>query len=259
VRIKSLETRLATPLFFRDSKGVTLTGGGSTLLRHARIILRQFELAESEFAGRTTDDVGHIRIFANTTAVTEFMPELLAEFLAARPRVTVDLQERLTRDIVDGVSSGSADIGVVAGPLVAPALEILHFGTDRLVMAVPLDHPLTQQPSAEFLSTLGYEHVGLHIGSTLHAFLREIIAAAGLTVSVRIRVRSFEAMGRMVEAGVGIGVMPESAATRHMKTMKIATLPLSDAWAVRERKIVVRQMDALSGSAQALIGMLVAQ
>lgn len=256
VRIRNLETTLGAPLFFRDSKGVALTGGGTTLLRHAHVILRQCEVARSEFAERSTDVAGHIRIFANTTAVTEFMPELLARFLAERPRVTIDLQERLTNDIVQGVVQGTADIGIVAGPVYAQALETIPFSTDRLVMAVPRSHPLASVPSARFLDTLEHEHVGLHVGSTLHAFLREMIAAAGMTVSVRIRVRSFEAMCRMVEAGVGIAVMPETAALRHRQTMGIAILQLSDAWAVRERKILVRQFDALSGSAQKLIGEL---
>ncbi|MGV8293933.1 LysR substrate-binding domain-containing protein, partial [Pseudomonas aeruginosa] len=83
--------------------------------------------------------------FANTTAVTEFMPDILAQFLAGHPGVTVDLQERLTRDIVRGVLDGTTDLGIVAGPVDAPELQTIHFSTDRLVLVVPDGHPLQDQ------------------------------------------------------------------------------------------------------------------
>ena len=121
-RIKALESQLDSRLLYRDSRGVELTPAGHTLLQHARLIMRQVDYLKSEFTEYGTDSAGHIRIFANTTAVTEFLPEVLAGFLAERPGVTVDLQERLSRDIVRGVLDGSTDIGIIAGPVQAEGL-----------------------------------------------------------------------------------------------------------------------------------------
>jgi DNA-binding transcriptional LysR family regulator len=257
-RIKALESQLNARLFYRDNRGVTLTPSGETLLRHARVIVRQADHVKSEFAGLTTDSAGHIRIFANTTAVTEFMPEVLARFLGTRPGVTVDLQERLMRDILRGVIDGAADIGIVAGPVPTVGLQSLHFSTDRLVLAAPLDHPLAKRRRVAFGETLAYQHVGLHEGSTLQAFLREQLERHAGTLSLRVQLSSFEAMCRMIEAGVGIGVLPESAAKRHRRTMRLAILGLEDDWAIRERSIVVRELEALPGCARALVGALMA-
>ncbi|QNH02852.1 LysR substrate-binding domain-containing protein [Pseudomonas sediminis] len=255
-RIKALEGQLGSRLLYRDSRGVELTPAGQRLLQHARLIMRQVDYLKSEFTEYGTDAAGHIRIFANTTAVTEFLPEVLAGFLAERPGVTVDLQERLSRDIVRGVLDGAADLGIIAGPVQAPGLQVLHFSTDRLVLAVPLGHALAQRHSVSFADTLAYQHIGLHEGSTLLSFLREQVEELGGNLALRIQVSSFEAICRMIEGGVGIGIIPESAARRHSRTMQLAILQLDEAWAVRERSMLVRELDALPGSVRALIDRL---
>lgn len=252
-RIKALESQLGSRLLYRDSRGVELTPAGQRLLQHARLIMRQVDYLKSEFTEYGTDAAGHIRIFANTTAVTEFLPEVLAGFLAERPGVTVDLQERLSRDIVRGVLDGAADLGIIAGPVQAPGLQVLHFSTDRLVLAVPLGHALEQRHSVSLADTLAYQHIGLHEGSTLLSFLREQVEQLGGNLALRIQVSSFEAICRMIEGGVGIGIIPESAARRHSRTMQLAILQLDETWALRERSMLVRELDALPGSVRALI------
>ena len=255
-RIKALENQLGSRLLYRDSRGVELTPAGQRLLQHARLIMRQVDYLKSEFTEYGTDAAGHIRIFANTTAVTEFLPEVLAGFLAERPGVTVDLQERLSRDIVRGVLDGAADLGIIAGPVQTPGLQVLHFSTDRLVLAVPLGHALARRQSVSFNDTLAYQHIGLHEGSTLLSFLREQVEKLGGNLALRIQVSSFEAICRMIEGGVGIGIIPESAARRHSRTMQLAILKLDEAWAVRERSMLVRELDALPCSVRALIDRL---
>jgi DNA-binding transcriptional LysR family regulator len=252
-RIKALESQLGSRLLYRDSRGVELTPAGQRLLQHARLIMRQVDYLKSEFTEYGTDAAGHIRIFANTTAVTEFLPEVLAGFLAERPGVTVDLQERLSRDIVRGVLDGATDLGIIAGPVQAPGLQVLHFSTDRLVLAVPLGHALAQRHSVSLADTLAYQHIGLHEGSTLLSFLREQVEQLGGNLALRIQVSSFEAICRMIEGGVGIGIIPESAARRHSRTMQLAILQLDETWALRERSMLVRELDALPGSVRALI------
>ncbi len=255
-RVKALEGQLGSRLLYRDSRGVALTPAGQTLLQHARLIMRQVDYLKGEFAEYGTDSTGHIRIFANTTAVTEFLPEVLAGFLAERPGVTVDLQERLSRDIVRGVLDGSTDMGIIAGPVQAEGLQSLHFSTDRLLLAVPQGHPLAALPRVTLRQTLSFRHIGLHEGSTLLTFLRDQVEGLGGTLSLRIQLSSFEAVCRMIEAGVGIGIIPESAARRHSRTMQLALVELDEPWAIRERSILVRELDALPGSVRALIATL---
>lgn len=132
-------------------------------------------------------------------------------------------------------------------------MQILNFSTDRLVLATALEHPLADAPSLPFIQTLEYEHIGLHEGSTLHHFLSKIVAENGQRLKLRIQVRSFEAMCRMIETNVGIGILPRSAAQRHQQTMQLSVVELSDPWSVRERSMVVQDIDTLSPHARNLV------
>jgi len=255
-RIKALESELKTQLLYRDSRGVGLTEGGRRLLTHARLIMRQLGYLRTEFDDYGADVSGHIRIFANTTAVSEFLPQVLAGYLATYPGVTIDLQERHSPDIVRAVLDGSTDMGITAGPVSAKDLEIMHFSTDRLVLVLPLGHSLEAEKAVRFEEVIRYPQIGLQAGSTLHEFLREQAKHVGHTLAWRIQVSSFESVCRMVEAGVGVGVIPESAALRHQQMLNISVRQLDEAWAVRERSIVVREFDALPGCVKALISIL---
>lgn len=253
-RIKSLELEIGQQLLLRGNKGISLTSAGELLLRQARLVLRQMDFLEEEMVN---SEAGHIRLFANTTAVTEFLPEILAAFLSDHPGVTVDLQERLTHDIVRSVLDGTADIGIVSGEVNEQGLETVRFSTDHLKLAVPYNHPLAARKSVVLAETLEFEHIGLHDGSTLLDFLRRQFRRSGYDHTLRVQVRSFEAMCRMVEADVGIGVVPESAARRHERTMDIVLLDLKDDWAIRDRSVLFRDKAALPRSALALIDILI--
>lgn len=261
-RIKELEARFGTRLLYRESKGVQLSPAGATLLAHAQQLMQQVERLRADMQQYNNGLKGHIRIFANTTAVTEFMPQVLGAFLASHPHVNVALEERLNHDIVRGVQDGSADIGIAAGPIPGPApaqgMEILNFSTDRLVLATARDHPLAAHTTLRFAETLGYAHIGLHEGSTLQHFLKQVVLDSGEELTLRIQVRSFEAMCRMVEANVGIGILPQSAASRHSASMRLSIVALSDPWAVRERSVVVQKLHHLPAYAQALVQLICA-
>lgn len=252
-RLKGLEEQLGSRLFYRDTRGLELAPAGQLLLRHARAILHQVERLESEFCEYNGGCGGHIRIYANTTAVTEFMPKILADFLAARPTLTIDLQEKSTKSIIQGVRDGAADLGIAAGPIKAERLEKIHFSTDRLVVATSRDHRLSRKKVVKFAETLDFEQVTLYEGSTLQRFVRDQAEQHGRQLQVRVQVRSFESMCRIIESGVGIGILPESAAYHHRRTMGLGIMHLSDEWATRERYILVREPHTLPHGPRALI------
>ncbi len=251
-RLKSLEGQLGSRLFYRESRGLALTPAGEMLLRHARVILRQFEHVKSDFSIHSADAAGHIRIFANTTAITEVLPRVLARFMGERPDVTVDLQERTTREVGRGILDAAADIGIVAGPIGSPQLESRCFSTDRLVLVTPASHPLSRWRSIAFEQSLEYPHVGLR-GSTLQGFLTEMLDNLDRRLTLRIAMSSFDSLCMMIEAGVGVGILPESAAVRHAKGMRLNIVELSDRWAMRERRVLYREIDALPACARVFI------
>jgi DNA-binding transcriptional LysR family regulator len=249
-RVKNLEDQFGIRLIYRERSGVRLTAAGQVFARRARAVLHEATLLLLDLEGFAEGIEGQIRVFANTTAVTEFLPEVIQQFLRERPNIAVDVREKLNPDIVRAVLDGATDVGIVAGKVPVEGLEAIHFATDRLVVAVPEQHDLAKLATASFHATLDYPHITLHEGSTLFAFLTAGATDLGRNIRVRTQVQSFEAMCRMIEASVGIGILPISCAERSLRHMKIRLIELSDSWAVRERFIIVRSVATLPSYAR---------
>jgi DNA-binding transcriptional LysR family regulator len=256
-RVKNLEESIGTKLLYRTSHGVTLTPPGQAFVHHARAVLGQLEHLHGDLQEYARGIKGHLRVFANTTALGEFLPPVLRRYLLSHPDVNVDLRERLSHDIVRAVCDGQADIGIVAGLVRTESLETIPYRLDHLVLAVPRDNAWAHAPSITFAETLDLDHVGLQESSAIHAFLRQACEQLHRTLKTRIQVGNFETACRMIEAGVGVGILPQSAARRHAQTMGIAVVPLSDPWAVRALQICVRSMALLPAFASDLVNMLV--
>jgi DNA-binding transcriptional LysR family regulator len=258
-RIRNMEAALGVPLLTRGRQGVTPTPAGRTLIQHARAILRQSERLHEDLGAYGGGLAGQIRVLSNTNALTEFLPEALSSFLAAHPNVSVDLEERLSDEIVGLIAEGVADLGVIAGTVDAGALETYPFRSDRFVLVVARDHPLAKRAKIGFDEVLDHDFVGLDRASALQRFLAAKAVRIGRPLRLRVQLRSFDAVCRLVECKVGIGIVPETTARRVMRTMAINTVNLSDAWAVRDLTICVRNIGDLPPYARQLVEHLRAQ
>lgn len=256
-RIRNLEEGIGAKLLYRTSQGVTLTPPGQAFVFHARQVLAQLEQLRGDLQEYAKGIKGHLRVFANTTALGEFLPPVLHTYLLTHPDVNIDLRERLSHDIVRAVSDGQTDIGIAAGHVRTENLQVIPYRRDRLVLVVPRAHALADAKVVGFADTLAFDHVGLHEASAIHAFLQQICAGLHQRLRLRIHVGNFEAACRMIEAAVGVGVMPESAARRHAQTMDIRIVPLADEWALRALQICVRDLKALPAFARDLVDLLV--
>jgi DNA-binding transcriptional LysR family regulator len=251
-RIRGLELDLGAVLLVRSRSGVTLTAAGHALLGHARALLADAQRLVEDLRAYGSGLVGEVRLLSNTNAITEFLPEALATFLAANPGVSVDLEERLSDEIVGLVAEGAADMGIVAGTVDLGALRTFAFRTDRFVLVTAADHPLAAATSVPFADALGFDFVGLDRASALQRFLAEKAARAGRPLRLRVQVRSFDAVCRLAEAGVGVGVAPQTTARRAAAAMRLGVIPLADEWALRELRLCVRDLAALRPTARRL-------
>jgi len=257
MRMKNIEQSINTKLLNRDSQGVTLRPAGEAFLHHARQVLNQLENLRGDLQAFAQGVKGHVRIQANTTAITEFLPGVLQTFLIAQPEVNVDLRERPSSDIVRAVIDGAADIGIVADSVHTAGLQVTPYRKDRLVLAVAGSHPLARAQSVDFDDTLEYDYIVLHEGSAIHSFLNRAADELHKPLKIRIQVGGFEAVCRMIEADVGIGILPESAARRLARNLAIQLVPLRDAWAARNLVICVKDIDVLPAFARHLLDLLV--
>jgi DNA-binding transcriptional LysR family regulator len=252
-RIRGMEDTLGVPLLERGRRGVRLTPAGRALLHHARVILQQTERMRGELGDYAHGVKGHVRLLANTSALSEMLPEMLAAFLTAYPNIDIDIEERPSFDMVEMVSQGLADAGVLSDAVDMGDLEVFPFGVDRLVVIVPRRHRFAARRRIAFKEVLSEELVGMTYSSALQQYLGHQATLLGRQPKLRVRVNSFEAVGRMVEQGVGIGIIPESAALRCRKSMALGILSLTDRWAFRKLVICCRHYAELPVHAQRLI------
>lgn len=252
-RLRGMETILGARLLERSRQGVTLTPAGHALLAHARNLLAQADLMHEELGVFSTDAGSHIQLLSNTNALTEFLPEVLGRFLADHPGTTVDLQERLSDEIVVRVAEGAADLGIVAGTVDTGTLLTLPFRSDRFVIVAPMADPIAGKAGIGFADVLDRDFIGLDRESALQRFLAGRAQREGRRLRLRVQLRSFDAVCLMVQAGVGIGIVPETTAARARHSMRIVAVPLCDDWAQRDLRVCLRRRDAGNSALRRLV------
>ncbi len=236
-RIKNMEAAVGARLLDRTAKGATPTAAGRVLLAHARQVLQQMEHLSFDMQDFGRGLRGQVKIYAHTTSFTEFLPQALSGFLAAHEEVEVELRETLSDDAVRAVAASEADIGIVSSPVGTGELWARPFGYNRLVVVLPAE-PGRGPSSMSFAQTLAGPYISLPEETALHRFMARVAVQSGGGFKPRVQVSNFEAMCRMVEARVGLGIAPISSVARYAQTMAIRYIPLEDPWAVRQLSLV---------------------
>jgi DNA-binding transcriptional LysR family regulator len=255
-RIRGMEQVLGVDLLKRDRRGVELTPAGQCLVDHARIVVQQVERMRGELGGFARGLTGSIRVLSNTAAFSEHLPKALASFLKSNPTIDIDLEERESADIGEAVASGAADIGIAAEAALSEAVETYPFRTDRLVLVMAKNDLLAKRRLVSLNEVIDREFVGLPRESSLQRHIAGHVARLGARMKLRVRVNGFDAVCRMAEAGVGIGIIPEAAAKRCRRSMHIGFADISDEWAKRRLAICVRQLRSLPVGAKRLVAHL---
>lgn len=245
MRIKKIEQSIGIQLLNRTATGIVLLPSGHTFLHHARQVLAQTELLRSDMQEYAQGIKGHVRILANTTATTEFLPAVLSRFLALRPNVNIDLSEKPSAEIASAVASGATDIGIVADSVSTEGLHCIPYKNDKLVLICSPDHPLAQKTEVAFEEVIDENFITLHEGSAIHGFLQDAAKQLNQQIKIRIQVSGFDSMCRMVSANVGIGMLPDSAARRYEQHIAIKRVAIQDAWSNRRLVVCVRELSSL--------------
>lgn len=252
-RLHDLEEILHVSLFERQPTGMVLTPAGESLLHHARVTLLNIEKIAVDMTEHAHGVRGHVRMLANLSSIVEFLPDDLPAFFRTHSLVRLDLQERPSADVVRGVEDGAAELGICSSDVGTRGLTRYAYRNDRLVIVVPYDHPLAECAEVSFSDTLDYDHVGLFATSSI--YLRSQYAAQQIGKSLRLRVHvpGFDAVCRMVQAGMGIGLIPDRAFDVLSHGMRLAAVRLTDAWANRELMLVARGQAGLSATSRLML------
>ena len=255
-RLADLETAVDTQLLYRHSRGVTLTPAGESLLHHARAVLFGLEKMQGELSEYAKGVRGHVRVHANISAIVQFLPEDLGAFARAQPEVKIDLEEHLSHQVIHAIREGAADIGICHAPADSTgddALPSRPYRQDHLVLVVPQTHVLRSDDAIDFEAALDYDIIGLHHHSSIGMAMQRAAALQGKTLKLRMQVTGLDAMCRMIDNGLGIGVLPDKAFALMQGVGHLRAIALRDDWAHRELRIVARDFDSLPVTTRLLV------
>ena len=258
-RIAQLEHQFGVQLLYRTAKGVETTPAGNALLYHARQMMAQMDEMRADISDYSHGAKGMIRIQANASALAQYLPDDLATFSAAHPAIKVSLGEERSGAIVEAVHAGTTDIGIVMeGAEGTAGLQMLDYRADTLGVVVRKDHPLRARKVA-FATLLDEDFVGLESNTVISQMMLQQAHKADKPLRLRVQVKSFDVVARMIQAGLGIGVLPEAAVHSFAGAMGLRVISLTDPWARRRMYVCIREYKSLQAPARALVDHLVSK
>ncbi|GKT00386.1 LysR family transcriptional regulator [Acidovorax sp. SUPP3434] len=252
-RLAELEGTLQVELFSRSNRGTEPTDAAYALLNMARGVLNELDGIALQMRDFRAGVRGHVRVVANISAITQFLPAELPAFMAAHPQVQVRLQEQISSAIAHSVAENAADVGILNHGSYGERVALLPYRTDELVLIAPAGHPLARRRSVRLADALPFDFVGVHPGSAINNQLTRAAAEAGLPLKLRIQVTSYDALCLMVSAGLGVGVLPRGSAQLYHATLALRPITLAEPWAHRQLSLCVRSGEPLSRVAQLLV------
>jgi len=239
-RLRELEDAVGEPLFERHGRGLLPTSAGRVFARHALEMLQSLEQIGSELADLRRGITRHIRLCASTAAINQFLPPLLARHAREVRHVHVELEEQASSLVAVTVREGRADLGVFVEGVDAQGLDCRLFRRDELVLVLPARHRLVGRGAVAFADALEEDWISLAEGAALLQKQQEAAHAAGRPLKLRMQVRSFDAVCHLVASGLGIAVLPKSAALPIVGAMGLRWRALSDPWASRRLLLATR-------------------
>lgn len=255
-RIANLERAFGVPLIVRTPRGIDLTDAGRMALDRGAKFEEDLRLLARDLQAHTGQVKGIVRLFANPSAVIGFLPERLKRFRAKYPLVEIALEERMSEDVVRACLDDSADIGVGVGKEVPSGVESWHFAHDPLMVVLPRRHALRRKSSVSYAEVLAHPLITIQSGGALDRLLRERAREAHLPLKIGVSVSSFDAVCRMVQAGLGIAIVPTSAASAYAGTHQFARLALDEPWVNRELRLYALRKNPRPRAVEALIAVL---
>ena len=255
-RISSLETSLGIRIFERSPRGVELTPAGRMLVQRGRELLDGADQLATDLRDWSLGLAGHVRLLTNASALLQVLPRRLEAFMRSHPRIHVDVEERISPEILGALVEGRADVGVVDVAMHARGLEFFPFFRDQLALVLPAGHALAGEREVRLPQLLAENFIVLAGANAVTTRLFNAAAAVGAPIQVRMQMRSFDAATRMVAAGLGVAVLPTEAITPQLAHLALKAVPVAEDWAQRTHYLALRTGEEAPAAARTLVDAL---
>ncbi len=237
-RIQSLERELGERLFERTGRSVTLTDAGTAFLPHAQRALTAVQEGTDAIDAVRHGDVGSIRIGASSTIATYMLPRAFKEFRETRPRVHIRLSTGTTEEVMEQLLAG--DIHVAITRLTQhPEVESAHLYNDDLTLVVSPRHPFARKGWIGVVDAGREPFLFFEKNSSYHGLIYSMFLRAGVVPESVMELDSMEATKHMVEAGLGIAILPAISIEREVSNGTLARVDIHDMEQPTQREVGV--------------------
>jgi LysR family carnitine catabolism transcriptional activator len=208
--IAELEEELGVVLLSRTTRHVRLTRMGETFLARTRRALDDLQLAANELRGEAALERGRITIACTPSLVVHVVAAALRVFREKHPGVSVQVFDIDSDAVMQCVAKGKSDIGVCPRPERAPNLVCQPLGRDRFVAVVPTGLFPGTKSAVNLADLAALPMIVMHPSTSMRVTFDRACASAGLDCKPAFEVHHHSTMLALVEAGLGIALMPES-------------------------------------------------
>lgn len=235
-RIQTLERELGERLFERTGRSVTLTDAGRAFMPHAQRALTAVQEGTDAIEAVRHGDVGSIRIGASDSVATYVLPAVIKHFREARPRVHIHLATGTTEEMIERLLAGESHVAITKLSQ-HPEIESVHLYNDDLALVVQPRHPFAQRGKVN-VSEVGREpFLFFERSSSYHSLIYSMFLRVGVVPESVMELDSMEATKRMVEAGLGIAVLPGVLVEREIQQGTLARVEIRDMEQPTQREV----------------------
>jgi DNA-binding transcriptional LysR family regulator len=209
MQIRQLETEIGARVFVRAPRHVILTEAGEQLLRRARHILREHDAALDEIAELAGAERGRLRIgSASAMVLTEQLPAILKELRKQHPAAEIAVTSGTSEVLVDQILAGEVDVAFVSLPVDVRGIKTERLSEDQLVAIASPQHKLAKQRTISAYTLAGERLILGERGGNTRRLIDQFFAQAGVTLHVAMELSRQQAIRRMVEEDMGVGIVP---------------------------------------------------
>ena len=251
--VKKLEDELGTPLFARDTHGVSLTEAGKVLVEHAHRIVRARDDAMRELAALKNLTTGTLNIAAHESAAVYLLSHPLRQYLHCFPQIKVGIYRSPLTDIPRQVMDREVHIGFVKDEPVYRDLQWVDVHTDEMVLVAAPGHPFSRRADVH-IRDLGQERFVLHhLCSTTEQKVLRLFEEHNTPCRIAAELWSFEHIKSFVQAGVGLAIVPQITIQQELRNGTLVRIRVPELNMPRRTLMIYREQGSLSDSARELI------
>lgn len=224
MQIRQLETELGAPLFVRAPRRVLMTEAGEALLERARRILREHDTAVAEIAELAGAERGRLRVGSASAMVSaDPLPQILKELRQQHSRAEVTIFSGTSQALVRKILAGELDMAFVSLPVEARGIQTEVLSRDELVAIASPRHKLAKQRVVSLFTLAGEKLILGERGGNTRRLIDELFEEAGVQPTIAMELSRQAAIKRMVEADMGVGIIPLRSAREEVSEGKLVS------------------------------------